>query len=452
MFISKPNKREPLNSITDSYNGLMDNFQKKKNMHDRNFKLKMSLNANSIRSQENDNYTNKEIKRENKYTSANENENLSVDKLIKQKNFNKKYSKIMSSVSPKHKEAIFPNKNINLWDLKLKKNSEIDKDQSLKRLENFKLNMIYSQNKNQNSGKNSLEAKTFKMSNSSDFFKSTINSDCRTFSSSRNSFNPNNNNNFNSNTFSGGFFNEKNASANTNANANFNANMSFNSFKSVSSSNIFNKKFSEIEINANCNSNFEVSPKSSNNNYNNNGKTKRVNFDDFNLIGENPFKINIYDNNNIAVNNTSKNYSKYGKMKDGYNLSPRNLCSTKTASLNYHSNKHVYKIDEIYEKSPSQRLRSQKDLFNIDYNNKGINLNSPIKTGNFKINKFGISNEFLNSRQHTMKRIDKLLKNFNEESLSTLKNSIANSPKNQKNSEATFLRRHNKQRLLNLLK
>ena len=41
------NKKESLNSISDCFNGLMDELQKKKQTHDRNFKLKISSKASA---------------------------------------------------------------------------------------------------------------------------------------------------------------------------------------------------------------------------------------------------------------------------------------------------------------------------------------------------------------------------------------------------------------------
>ena len=115
----------------------------------------------------------------------------------------------------------------------------------------------------------------------------------------------------------------------------------FNSFKSVSSNNNNNfKKISDFDINSNIKPNL--------NNGNNNGnfyeKTKRVNFDDFNTIGENPFKINMFDKNS-TLNNSRKKYTKYGNMKEGYNLSPKNIYSP---WKNYNINNTI-KSEKNYE-------------------------------------------------------------------------------------------------------
>lgn len=472
MLLTKANnKKEKSNSIiSDCFNGHMDNLQKKKNIHDRNFKLKMSLNP-----------------KQNQKSEENENivkETFSIEKKINQKNFDKKYSNILNFSESTKQQENFPQKNLNLWDLKLKKNSLISKDQSLKKLENFKLNMLYSNSKyllNLSNEKMQFSQQNFgkKSSNcSSDFFKSTINSETRTFSSSKNSFYPSTSKNsfyppstlqnINFSGTHGNFYNEKNATntanptinanptLNANANANFNANMSFNSFKSVSSSNNFRKKSAEFDaINNNTNYDLNLSPRSPRSSTSTSkGKlnTKRVNFDDFNFIGENPYKINIHDYNNIAVNNTSKNYSKYGNMKNGYNLSPKNICSSRN-SLNYHSNKSLYKIDDIFENNnnpPSPRGGQGQGLGQGGLLFDSNKINSPKKTG-FQFNKTGtITNEFLNSRHFTLKRIDNLMNNFAN---STAKKGNIGSPKNHKNnSEATFLKGNNKQRLLNLLK
>ena len=400
MYLTKPKRIEKLNSISDCFNGLVDNLQKKKNIHDRNFKLRMSSNSNAITNELNENNRKKEF--------------LSLDKVIHQQNFDKKYSKIMSSVSPKAKDSdLNPQKNLNLWDLKLKSNSSIDKDQSLKRLEDLKLRMVYHQDL-EKSDEQKQFSQTFKKSSSSDFFKSTANSESKTFSSSKNSFYKNNiNSNFSGN--QSNFNNERNE------------NLSFNSFKSVSSGNNLGKKFSEIDVN--------LSPKSSN------GKTKRVNFDDFNNIGENPFKINMYDNNSM-LNNSRKKYSKYGNMKEGYNLSPKNICSPFKDSLNYHSNKQVYRIDDIYEKSPN--TRSKKD----SYSGSKL-LKSPSQSSNSVLNKSGVSTAFISTRQYTMKRIDNLLKNFTHQSPQKIS---LNSPKTKnKNPQGSFLKNNDTKRLYNLL-
>jgi hypothetical protein len=507
MLISKPNKKEDVNSISECYNNHMEKFQKTKNTQDRNFKLQMSLNANKIKSEEKEKekekktFVYKEKDKESKFSNENlslnlnqiqnenqsENENFTYDKKMIHKNFEKKYSNIMSSISPKNKNSFFPEKNFNLWELKLKQKSNVDKNPSTKNLENFKLNMLCGQSSplsNSGLGKVSElrsksgigkligdsfdEKKHFSPMNKTSNFKFSTNFDSSAsasntasasvsdfFKSSKSSFFTNiNNNNTNYDNFNVNFikncnqrnkYNDKTIkinSNNSNYNNNYNPNMSFNSIKSASS----NKNFNNINLSPR--SNITYNNNKNYNNISNKININRVNFDAFNSIGENPFKINIYDNNNIAVNTISKNYSKYGKMKDGYNLSPRNICSPKKDSLNYHTNKQVYKIEDIYESSPRNNKKNS---------NEKINLNSP-KNSNVK--KFGISNsnEYTNSRQFTMKRINNLLKNFNEEKTSfssSLKESIdfLNKQNNiSKNSDGTFLKTNNKQRLLNLLK
>jgi hypothetical protein len=496
MLISKANKKEILNSISDCYNDHIEKYQKTKNIHDRNFKLQISLNANKIKSeekqkekeekntyvyQEKDNNCKSKLSNENFNSNLNlninlnqiqnenqsENNNFTYDKLMIQKNFEKKYSSIMSSTSPKNKNTFFPQKNFNLWELKLKQKSNIDKNQTTKNLENFKLNILCAHESNNSISGIRLEkefAKDLKtrLGNGKYIGKSIEKKKHFSYMSKTSNFNFNPNSNFDSSYPAPGsdsasasatdffksskssFYSNKNNNNNHyNYNYNFNPNMSFNSIKSVS----YNKNLNNLSL----------SPRS---NYNNNipnnfsGNINRVNFDDFNSIGENPFKINIYDNNNIAINTISKNYSKYGNMSDEYNLSPRNICSPKKDSLNYHSKKQLYKIDDIYESSP--RNNKNKNF------NEGINLNSP-KNSNLK--KFGISNDYLNSRQYTMKRISNLLKKFNDENASfslspSLKESksflnldLKNNNSNiNKNSDGTFLKKNNKQRLLNLLK
>lgn len=419
MFNEKP--QDKTNSISDHLNGLMDNLQKKKNNHDRNFKLNLSINSSNL-------------KNENISKEKNENIGLSLEKILHKQNFDKKYSKIMRAVSPKASESNPSQqiKNSNLWNLKLKNNSNIDRDSSLKRLEDFKFKLVYDQDQEKFDEKNLfIKSMKIKRSSSSDFFKSTTsNSENKTFSSSRNSFNPMplNNNNVNN--------------ANNNINNNVNENLSFNSFKSISSTNF--KKNNDLE-NLNNLNNFSTLSKNNNNNISpksntiNQEKTKRVNFDDFNSIGENPFKINLYDKNSI-LNNSRKKYSKYGNMKEGYNLSPKNIYSpSNNSSTNF-----------SYTKGKNSSLKFD-DVYSMHSSTKKYKHN-----GNCNLN----NNDITCSRQYTMKRIDNLLKNFSEQNkinsmnlLQSPQSKSINNNNNSANNERTFLNvNENKKRLYNLLK
>lgn len=404
-------KKMNSNSISECLNGLMDNLKKKKNNHDRDFKLNISLNSTNLKNESIDkiNETNK---------------GLTLEKIVQKQNFDKKYSRIMRALSPKNSDSNTHRiKNINLWDLKMKNNSNLDRDHSLKRLEDFKIRLVYDQEQEKEKfDEQKLFLKTIKRSSSSDFFKSTTNSDNKTFSSSKNSFHPINNMTSNFNSF-------------IKAEQNFsdrNANMSFNSFKSVSSNNLKKNNISENDLN--------LSPKS------NKGfeKTKRVNFDDFNNIGENPFKINLYDKNSMLTN-SRKIYKKYGNMKEGYNLSPKNIYSPINNTNNNISKKKNNKYEDICFINPKIFSNSNTNYLNANSN----------------LNKSESSNEYMNSmnsKRFSMKRIDNLLKNFTQNTntsyLNSKNNANCNSPKgkNANNSQSFMIVKEKNRKLNNLLK
>ena len=402
MYSNKPKGKEKLNSISDCLNGLMDNLQKKKNHQDRNFKVNISLNSINLKNKTSNKYEKSKSKSKEKSIEKGIKaiKGLSLEKIHNtlNLNFDKKYIQIMTGVSPKANESSSNKiKNANLWDLKLKNNSIKEKDGSSKAFRDFKMRLVYNQDQ-ENYDEQMLFMKNIKRSNSSDFFKTTSNSENKTFSSSRNSFNPmpyysnSNFNNFKDNT-------EREREREKERNEN----ISFYSFKSISSSNHNN-------IKKNSDSEYNISPKSSfiNGNLHGNGfglgngigdldkKTKRVNFDYFNSIGENPYKINIYDKNSSLYSSVKK-YSKYGNMKEGYNLSPKNIYSPWKYSNNnkgdrYLTENKIFSKDKDSDKGKNNFLRSSYS----------------------KVDKSGISNQYTNSKQYTMKKIDNMLKNFNE--------------------------------------
>lgn len=412
MFSNKPKGIEKLNSLSDCLNGLMDNLQKKKNHQDRNFKLNMSLNSINLKNKTKNIDKGKEDKfKERSKENRKEKETgigigkikgLSLEKIQRHNlNFDKKFTKIMREVSPK---AITNEsnkiKNANLWDLKLKNNILKEKESS-KAFQNFKMRLVYNQEENQGNGtaagtgnydEQMLFIKNIKRSSSSDFFKTTSNSENKTFSSSRNSFNPmpyysNSNFNYKDNT---------DREREREREKERNENISFYSFKSISSGNHNIKKNSDSEFNLSPRSSFHGSSFANlTGDLDSLKKTKRVNFDYFNSIGENPFKINIYDKNSALY--SQKKYSKYPNIKEGFNLSPKNIYSPWKYSNN-----------------------------------------------NNKSERYSIENKNMNSKQFTMKKIDNLLKNFKDINSNTITNHIPHSRTNQ----GSFLNKNEKSKRL----
>jgi len=456
----------------------MGELQKKKSSTNEN-----NININSIkRLSRHDSPSNE--KTGNKY------EALSLDKIIHQQNFDKKYTQIMSSLSlSPMKQAIFDSpeqKNFLLWDLKIKKDGSLAKDQSLKRLEDLKLRLVYNNQElevpeEQKLYKNflNLNTATFKQSNSSDLFKSTNNSESRTlFSSSKNSFynSANNFNSINNNNLNNNYHSEQQQN-------NKIENLSFYSYKSFSSKqskntvggaiknnnkmNSHNNSYNNLSNSRDLLSNLHLNSFGENNSQK---RTKRVNFDDFNTIGENPFKININKMHN-QINSTRK---KVNLKSSDLNISPKNIYSPSKDSISYYPNKRILDIDRLFDNRDTANINNQKNtLINwntgninntnnvpnfknntkniLDLNSIKIDLPSSSKSrmnlspksnllrpkehlshlliknsGTGSNNRTRISSGLQSSRQFTLKKIDNLLKNFSNKSGSFLNNKQEN--------------------------
>lgn len=377
------NRRERLDSISNCLNNLVNDFTKKKNNQDRKFKLSLTMNSSTLKNQSID---------KNKNFNYN---NISTERISQKQSFNKNYSKIMKSVSPKGSYETNKNKikNINLWDLTLKKTSNQDMEKSSKPFDDFKMKLIYNQSKEKIDEQQLFNHK-IKRSNSSDFFKTTSNSDNKTFSSSRNSMNPLN---LNSN------YSSLKADRDLNSinNNERNENVSFNSFKSLSpfKTKKNTQNSDQLEINKTPESIYNSIKGNTITNGSILGKSNRVNFENFNSIGDNPFKINLFDKNSILTN-TRKRYSKYGNMKEGYNLSPKNIYPPTNSNIKNSLMKSNIKIEKIFDKSMDKKGKKDNYLHS---------------TSNSLLNKSGNSfNEVMTSRQHTMKKLDNLINNFTE--------------------------------------
>jgi len=441
MYLKQNHKIEKINSVSDCFNDLLDDLHKKKSF---------------INGKKYENYL-----RKNNFDSPLEEkqckfQGLSFEKIIHQQNFDKKCTQILNALnlSPKRLEIESPNKkNYLLWDLKIKKDGNASRDQSLKRLGDFRLRMVYNQDidipEEQKLLENFLNVKTanFKQSNSSDFFKSTINSDSKTFYTSKNSF-YNSANNFNktlkfnsANNFYSGSNNEANKPEN---NLSFNSYKSFSSFGNQSIKNN-NKNTKKKELDSTI---FSFNNNNSNNKNEFVGmdfikskeKSQRVNFDNFNSIGENPFKINIYDTHS-QINSERK---KVNLKNSVLLMSPKNIYSPNRNRLTYYTNKHkqIIDVDQIFSGGVKDlNIKSSKSIFDlkitdvnrIDAKSK-INLspkykiNSKEKNSNnldskdldYKNNR--ISTTFMNNRHITFKKIDNLLNNFSTKSSFLSKN------------------------------
>lgn len=405
MYSRKKQRIERINSISDCFNDLLDDLRSKKIPKEKFINQTLSSKRNEFSGEKNTKY-----------------EGLSLDKIIYQNKFDKKYTEIMGTLTPKSsfREEICNSpkeKNSFLWNLKLKTSNKNIKDQSLKRLENFKLNIIYDKQVKNSKTLSDISNGTFAINkfnsfSNSDFLKSTINSnsDAKTFYTSRNSFNNNNNNlNFLSNNIE---------------------NLSFYSFKASNSTAFYKPK-------NNKSNNFSVdSPNSrlsspSKDNKQDSG-CKRVDFVYFDTIGENPYKINVYDKNNPTnlASNVRKKHSEN-------NISPKNIYSPNKNGLSYYSHKHFFDIDHLYTNKANYDQNNAKDKTfspsmterkNINNNNQRlirtikksqeklekefneINLNK--NDINLGINSKKFSNAVSSNRQFTLKRIDNLLKNF----------------------------------------
>jgi hypothetical protein len=418
MYLAKKQRINKINSISNCFNDLLEDLHKKRSLN----KQKKYCN-NNIRLTRHDSPSAEK-------TSTNKYEGLSLDKIIHDQNFDKKYTQIMSalSLSPK-KQANLASPDVKtplLWDFRIKKDGSLGRDQSLKRLEDIKLRMVYNKDseipQEQKIYKNflNLNTATFKQSNSSDFFKSTNNSESRTLYSSKNSFysSANNFNNLNNNL---------NSNLNIDLQNNKLENLSFYSYKSFSSmqskKNNFNSNkdlLSNLHLNSFGNYNLE--------------KTRRVNFDDFNTIGENPYKINIYETHN-QINSTRK---KLNHKNSDLNISPKNIYSPNKDGLSYYSNKRIFDIDHLYNKpSNSKNFDLNADKIGIISSKNILDLNSKVEmpSGKSRINlspkgnlgpkenlnillknsgnaRNRISSGIKSNRQYTLKKIDNLLNNF----------------------------------------
>lgn len=424
MYLAKKQRIDKINSISNCFNDLLEDLHKKKSYNNR----KKYHENNNVRLTRYDSPSS-EKQISNKY------QGLSLDKIIHNQNFDKKYTQIMSalSLSPKKQVNLASpeNKNPLLWDFKIKKDGNISKDQSLKRLEDLKLKMVYNQNlekpEEQKIYQNflNLNTATFKQSNTSDFFKSTNNSESRTLYSSKNSFyNSANNANSNLNNLISG----NNILNNDQQQNNKLENLSFYSYKSFSS---MQSKKNNLHSNKDLLSNLHLN---SFGNYNND-KKRRVNFDEFNTIGENPFKINIYETHNQI--NSAKN--RVDLKNSELNISPKNIYSPNKDGLSYYANKRVFDIDHLYDKQSNTKnsdfnikktgIKSSKTMF--DLNNKNIenpsskirmnlspkgtigqkeNLNNLLKSSGNDRNR--ISTRLQSNRQYTLKKLDNMLKNI----------------------------------------
>ncbi len=424
MYLPKKQTIEKVNSIPNNFYEFVENLNRKKTeIEDKKF-----ANINQLIKQ-----VFPEQKENKKY------ESLSLEKIMHQQNFDKKYFKIMDSISLSPKKVTIENpdqKNLLLWDLKIKIDGSVSKDQSLKRLEDIKLRMVYNQDleipreekiyQNFLNSKNS-KSSNFKQSSSSDFFKSTINSDNKTFYTSKNSFYKTSNNN-NHNILN------VNANSNTNYNNDSNKfeNLSFHSYKSLSSCGNNSITYNNKTLDKKTNKKEILNNNNKSNNFNprvfSKDKSTRVNFDKFNTIGENPFKINIYDTHRDIT--TAKR--KVNLKNSDISISPRNIYSPYT-DISYHSYKRIFDFDRLYGKNNTNRKfdnKPNKRIINLNNNeiNNNINYNlSPKERVNNKENLNGIlikkpmndNNEYkristaINSnRQYTLRRIDNLLKNF----------------------------------------
>lgn len=462
MYLTKKQRIEKINSISNCFNDLLGDLQKKKSLTSQTKQKSSIISAVKIQRQTRHDSPSSD-KTRSKF------DGLSLDKIIHQQNFEKKYTQIMSalSLSPTRKTqaAVLDSpeqKNILLWGLKIKKDGSIGKDQSLKRLEDLKLRLVYKQEleipEEQKLYKSFLNVNTatFKQSNSSDFFKSTNNSESRTLYSSKNSFynsGANNNNNFNV---------ISNYNSNSNEQLNKLENLSFYSYKSFSSSKQ-GKQSNRNNINSSdLLSNFQLN---SFGNYNHKEKTRqRVNFDDFHTIGENPYKINIYETHN-QINSARK---KVNLKNSDLNISPKNIYSPNKDGLSYYPNKRVFDINHLLENTNSNNnISNKKNNLDLDLNsnnnfiknnNNNFNNNNPKKILDLNLNSIAdlpsgksrinlspkgslgpkenlsnllkgsvndrnrISSGVQTNRQYTLNKIDSLLKNFSNKTGSFLNN------------------------------
>jgi len=133
MYLSKHQRFEKTDSISNCLNELVRDLNKKKSSIRGNFErneINLNMPESPVNSKTRKNY-----------------EGVSLEKIIHTQIFDKKYSKLMGSLSlsPKRQSMETPHqKNVNLWNLKLNKDSFFGKDHSLKRLDNFRLNMMNS--------------------------------------------------------------------------------------------------------------------------------------------------------------------------------------------------------------------------------------------------------------------------------------------------------------------
>ncbi len=399
MFLSKNQKMDRLRAISDCFNDFIEDLNNKKTLHSnknrsnniigfKNQVYESPTNKTNIHNFDNDiNFKNI---RDNKY------EGKCLDKIIHHQNFDKKYSEIMNNLysSPKHKTIESPRTKKNLlWDFKITKDGTVNKDQSLKRLENLKFKNIYKNDaelpEDEKIYNNFLNMKNtnFKQSSSSDFFKSTANTENKTLYSPRNSFyNVNSENKL--------------------------ENLSFYSYRSFSSAGVCNnnnnlktrksiihsKNFKHLNGDVNNYNNFGLDFKERGNKE----RAKKVNFDYFNTIGKNPFTIDIYQSND-RINSAKRNVA----MKNSYlNISPKNFYPVKNEVFhNSNNNKKFIDYSDLFENTNQKIIRIDRDLkSNINLKNENMTKSLNIKNRIFTANS--------NTRQSSFKRIDNLIKNF----------------------------------------